>query len=77
MNELGESILAVMEASTLGKMSIHVLNKQSQDLGINLNVMSKKDMKVLIVRLEDILPFFLGEEAQGVLTKIRKLEITL
>ena len=77
MNELGESILAVMEASTLGKMSIHVLNKQSQDLGINMNTMSKKDLKVLVDRLDDILPFFLGEEAHRVLAKIRKLETTL
>lgn len=74
MNELGVSILAVMEASTLGKMSIHVLNKQSQDLNIDLDTLSRKDLRTLIQRLEDILPFFLGEEARDVLAKIRKIE---
>ena len=77
MNDLGESILAVMEASTLGKMSIHVLNKQSQDLGINLDYITKKDVSELIRRLEDILPFFLGEEAKDVLKNIRKLDVSV
>lgn len=77
MNELGESILAVMEASTLRNMSIHVLKKQSDDLGIDLDSITKKDLKGLMKRLEDILPFFLGAEAKAVLTKIRKLEASI
>lgn len=77
MNELGDSILEVMEASTLGKMSIHVLNKQSDDLGIDLDTITKKDLKDLIKRLEEILPFFLGADARTVLAKIRKLEASV
>ena len=73
MNDLGESILAVMEDSTLGKMSIYVLNKQSYDIGIDLETISKKELVTLTKRLDDILPFFLGEEAKVVLSKIRKL----
>ncbi|KYK28114.1 MAG: hypothetical protein AYK23_01850 [Candidatus Proteinoplasmatales archaeon SG8-5] len=76
MNELGENILEVMEASTLGKMSIHVLKKQSKDLSINLDTLSRKDLRTLIQRLEDILPFFLGEESKEVLAKMRKIETT-
>ena len=77
MNRLGESILEVMETSKLGKMSIHVLKKQSDDLNIDLDAISKNDLKDLIKRLEDILPFFLGAEAKGVLAKIRKLETSI
>jgi hypothetical protein len=77
MNELGDNLLEVMEASTLGKMSVHVLNKQSEDLGIDLDLINKKDLRDLIKRLEDILPFFLGDESRAVLAKIRKLEASI
>lgn len=73
MNELGESILAVMESSTLGNMSIHVLKKQSSDIGVDLNELTEKDFKLLVTKLDEILPFFLGNETRDVLVKIRKL----
>ncbi len=72
MNDLGANILAVMENSNLGKMSVHVLNKQTRDMGIDLDNMTEKDVSTLIQQLRDILPFFLGDEARDVLAKIRR-----
>jgi hypothetical protein len=72
MNDLGANILAVMENSNLGKMSVHVLNKQSKDMGIDLNKLTEKDVSDLIDQLTVILPFFLGDEAGDVLAKIRR-----
>jgi hypothetical protein len=73
MGTLGDGILAVMESSTLGNMSIHVLKKQSGDMGVDLNHLTEKDFNKLVKRLEEILPFFLGKETGYVLAKIRKL----
>jgi len=73
MNELGNSVLRIMEESPLGRMSIYVLKKQSIDAGIDLEEMRDEDIPVLASRLKDVLPFFLGEEYGGVITKIKRL----
>ncbi len=72
MNNLGENILAVMESSNLGKMSVHILNKQSKDIGVDLENMTEGDIPPLIKQLNDVLPFFLGDETKELLAKIRK-----
>ena len=73
MNELGAKILAVMESSTLGKMSVHVLTKQSKDIGVDLDRITEEDILPLADKLSNVLPFFLGEETKTVLAGIRKL----
>jgi hypothetical protein len=73
MNELGTSVLKAMESSSLGRMSIYVLSKQTSDLGIDLDNISPEDVAKLTARLKTVLPFFLADETDSVLTKIRKV----
>ncbi|MFO7619197.1 MAG: hypothetical protein R6W91_06025 [Thermoplasmata archaeon] len=73
MNDLGVNVLKVMEGSSLGRMSIYILSKQSLDLGIDMENMSPQDIAKLASRLKTVLPFFLGEETETVLTQIRRL----
>lgn len=73
MNELGTKVLKVLESSSLGRMSVYVLTKQSMDLGIDLEKMDPEDVPKLSARLKAVLPFFLGDETDEVLTQIRKL----
>ena len=73
MNELGSNVLKAMESSSLGRMSIYILSKQSQDLGIDIENMAPEDVSKLTSRLKSVLPFFLGDETDKVLTQIRKL----
>jgi hypothetical protein len=73
MNELGTNVLKVMERSSLGRMSVYVLTKQSVDLGIDLENLAVDDVAKLSARLKTVLPFFLGDETDQVLTQIRKL----
>jgi hypothetical protein len=72
MNDLGANILAVMESSNLGKMSVHILNKQSRDIGVDLEKITEDDIQPLVAQLGNVLPFFLGDETKDLLTKIRK-----
>jgi len=73
MNELGTNVLKVLENSSLGRMSVYVLTKQSTDLGIDLENIKPGDITKLSARLKTVLPFFLGDETNEVLTQIRKL----
>jgi hypothetical protein len=73
MNELGTNVLKVLENSSLGRMSVYVLTKQSMDLGIDLENIVPGDVVKLSARLKTVLPFFLGDETDEVLTQIRKL----
>ena len=73
MNELGLNVLSTLEKSTLGKMSIHVLTKQSGDAGIDLDKITQGDIPKLVERLKAVLPFFIGEESGNVLIDIKKL----
>lgn len=73
MNDLGSKVLEAMESSSLGRMSIYVLSKQSMDLGIDLDDMDAGDVARIAERLKSILPFFLGDEANTVITKIRRI----
>jgi hypothetical protein len=74
MNVLSKKVLAVMEESPLGAMSKYVLMKQSQDAKINLEEMSGDDLPVISAKLREVLPFFLGGEAEKVVNSIRKLK---
>ena len=74
MNKLSQSVLAVMEESPLGKMSKYVLAKQSQDAGIKLEEMTGDDIPALAAKLKDVLPFFIGDQTEKVVSKIRKLK---
>ena len=73
MNDLGKNVLGIMEDSNLGVMSIHVLKKQSGDAGIDLNSLNSRDIQTLMDKLKIVLPFFIGDEAGQVLTKIKRL----
>ena len=73
MNDLGKDLLNVLESSVLGKMSVHVLRKQSQEAGIDLNNITAKDIPRLVDRLKSVLPFFIGDDTNTVLVKIKKL----
>ena len=73
MNALGTDVLKAMESSSLGRMSIYVLSKQTSDLGIDLENLSHADLPKLTSRLKAVLPFFLANETDEVLNKIRKL----
>ena len=72
MNELGTGILEVMERSSLGRMSVYILSKQTKDLGINLEAISQDEANVLLARLKAVLPFFLADETNEVILNIRK-----
>jgi len=74
MNELSKRVLSIMESSPLGKMSVYVLSKQSLDAGIDLEGMSQDDIPRISSKLKDVLPFFIGDEAQNVVKKIGKLK---
>ena len=74
MNRLSQSVLSIMEESPLGKMSKYVLAKQSQDAGIKLDEMTGADIPVLSSKLKDVLPFFIGDQTEKVVSKIRKLK---
>ena len=76
MNELGSDILKVMENSSLGRMSVYILSKQINDLGMDLNNISPDDVTVLANRLKTVLPFFLADETDIVVSNIRKLTMT-
>jgi len=73
MNELGTSVLKVMESSSLGRMSIFVLSKQSIDLGLDLENLGPDDVTKLTTQLKKVLPFFLGDETDEVVSQIRRL----
>lgn len=73
MNELSSSVLKAMESSSLGRMSIYVLSKQGMDLGIDVNNMEPGDLPKVTARLKTVLPFFLGDETDEVITQIRRL----
>lgn len=73
MNDLGNKILGIMEGSPLGDMSIHVLSKQTSDIGIALDSITPRDLTPLVDKLGNVLPFFLGENANNVIVNIRKL----
>ncbi|MDO9537280.1 MAG: hypothetical protein Q7J68_03065 [Thermoplasmata archaeon] len=73
MNELGTNVLKVMESSSLGRMSIYVLTKQSEVLGIDMENISPEDVTKLANRFKSVLPFFLGEETDEVLVQIRRV----
>ena len=73
MNDLGKDVLNIMEGSQLGNMSIHVLTKQTNDAGINLETLTSNDIPILTQRLQGVLPFFMGDNSRDVLINIRKL----
>ena len=73
MNDLGTGVLKAMESSSLGRMSIYVLNKQSQDLGIDIENIAPEEVVKLTARLRSVLPFFLGDETETVINEIRRL----
>ncbi len=73
MNHLGQNVLDIMAESNLGMMSVHVLKKQSMDSGLDLNTLSRKDINKLSEKLKVVLPFFIGDEADGVLMRIKRL----
>ena len=72
MNELGTGILELMESSSLGRMSVYILSKQTKDLGINLEAISQDEAIVLVGRLRTVLPFFLADETNEVILRIKK-----
>ena len=72
MNELGTGILEVLENSSLGRMSVYILSKQTRDMGINLESISSDEAVLLMGRLKTVLPFFLADETNEVIMNIRK-----
>ena len=62
-----------MEQSPLGGMSVHILSKQTSDLGLDLDNITSKDLMSLADQLSNVLPFFLGKETKDIVVNIRKL----
>ena len=73
MNDLGTRILNVMEQSSLGEISVHILSKQTNDLGMDLEHITSKDLIPLADQLSTVLPFFLGEDTGNIVVNIRRL----
>ena len=72
MNDVAVGILESMENSSMGRMSIFVLKKQSADMGIDLDNVTVDQAAMLTERLKDVLPFFLADETDEVIMNIRK-----
>ncbi|MCK5310076.1 MAG: hypothetical protein KAJ33_03445 [Thermoplasmata archaeon] len=73
MNELGTGILKIMEGSSLGRMSVYILSKQTTDLGLDLNNITPDQVSVLAIRLKTVLPFFLADETEDIVKNIKRL----
>ena len=73
MNELSTNILMIMESSSLGRMSVYIISKQTTDLNINFDNISQDEAIVLAGRLKTVLPFFLADETNDLIMNIRKL----
>ena len=74
MNRLGRKVLKILENSPMGGLSVHFLSKQCDEMKIDLNSITSSDLSKLSGRMENILPFFIGRNAEGVIEKIQKLE---
>ena len=72
MNELGTGLLKVLESSSLGRMSVYVITKQSHDLGIDLDTISPVEAGRLVSKLGNVLPFFLADETNEVITNMKR-----
>ncbi len=62
-----------MEQSPLGTMSVHILSKQTSDLGLDLDNITSKEVILLANQLNNVLPFFLGEDTRNIVVNIRRL----
>lgn len=57
----------------MGRMSVHILSKQTNDLGLDLENITSKDLIPLADQLSNVLPFFLGEDTRDIVVNIRRL----
>jgi hypothetical protein len=73
MNELSMKVLGIMEESPLGDMSIFVLKKQCSDAGLDPDEMGPEDIVTISEKMRSVLPFFIGERADCVVNRIRRL----
>ena len=73
MNSLARQILKILEDTPLKTMSVHLLNKQCEEAGLDLDEMKVEDLPTLISRLEKILPFFIGSNTKMVLKHLKEL----
>ena len=73
MNALGRQMLRILEETPLKTMSVHLLNKQCEESGMNLDDMKAQDLPLLISRLEKILPFFIGSNTNKVIRQLQRL----
>lgn len=62
-----------MEQSPLGTMSVYILSKQTNVLGLDLENITSKEVIVLADQLSTVLPFFLGEDTRDIVVNIRRL----
>ncbi len=74
MNALARQMLKILEDTPLKSMSIHLLNKQCEETGLDIEMVKAEDLAVLISRLEKILPFFIGGRTNMVIEQFRNLE---
>jgi hypothetical protein len=74
MNTLGRQMLRILEETPLKTMSVHMLNKQCEESGINIDDLKPQDLPILISRLEKILPFFIGNNTRKVIRQLQRLD---
>ncbi len=73
MNILSTKILKILENSPCELMGSHILNKQAQELDLDLEGLTVDDIPALIKKLEAVLPYYAGDATQGVIEAIEKL----
>ena len=74
MNALANRLLRILQNSPLGDMSEHLLLKQANDSGLDLNRLKVEQLDTICVRFEKILPFFIGNKTAFVIEKIKTLK---
>jgi len=75
MNALARKIGKILEETGLKQMSVHLLAKQCDEAGLNSDALTLNDLDLLVDRLEDILPFFIGQNAEIAVQRIMDLKL--
>lgn len=73
MNILSTKILKILENSPCELMGSHILNKQAQELDLDLDELTVDDIPSLLQKLEAVLPYYAGDATPGIIEAVAKL----